>query len=104
MTTNNTFLTSRSKRPSRQPREENPYLDCAGYLGARRNLINHGWVVLYRAKDQQIDVGQDKYALVCETHHTILGLTNAQSARPLMRWPEFCSECMAQFHNRTKTS
>lgn len=43
-----------------------PYNDTCGYIASRRNLINNGWVVIYLAKEQGIDVGENKYAIVCE--------------------------------------
>ena len=73
----------------------NPYNDCAGYLASRRSGSRHGWVVIYRAADQGIDVGGNPYAVVCETHATICGVASMPKARTLMKSAEFCEACMA---------
>lgn len=72
-----------------------PYNDKAGYVCSRRNEINRGWVVVYIAEEQGIDVGPDRYAVVCETHATICGASSIPKARPFLKYPEFCEECMA---------
>lgn len=71
-----------------------PYNDCAGYVASRHNDINGGWVVIYRAAEQGIDVGENTYATVCETHGTICGTTSIPKARPFLKIPEFCEQCM----------
>lgn len=75
-------------------RTRKPFNDCAGYIASRRNEINQGHVTIYIAAEQGIDVGTDKYAVVCETHGTILGTTSIPKARPFLKIPEFCEECM----------
>lgn len=71
-----------------------PYNDRAGYVASRRNEINRGWVVIYVAAEQGIDDAGGKYAVVCETHSTILNTTSIPSARPCLKVPDFCEECM----------
>lgn len=71
-----------------------PFNDCAGYIASRHNDINGGWVVIYIAAEQGIDVAPDKYAVVCETHATICGASSIPKARPFLKIPEFCEECM----------
>lgn len=73
-----------------------PYNDCAGYVCSRRNEINRGWVVIYRAQEQGIDVGPDKYAVVCEQHGTICGVSSVANGRSFLRIPEFCEACMKE--------
>lgn len=75
-----------------------PFNDCAGYIASRRNEINRGWVVIYNAAAQGLDTSDGKYAVVCEQHHVILNVKSVASARPLLRFPEFCEQCMAGFH------
>ena len=75
-----------------------PFNDRAGYIASRRNVINRGWVVIYLAKEQGLDETAGKYAVVCETHNTILQTTSLPKARPCMKYPEFCETCMYQ-HN-----
>lgn len=77
-----------------------PYNDCKGYVASRHNLINGGWVVIYRAAEQGIDVGEYKYAVVCEKHATILGVTSVAKGRSLLKYPEFCEECMRDIDGR----
>ena len=71
-----------------------PYNDNAGYIASRHNEINNGWVVIYVAAEQGIDVGVDKYATVCCLHGTICGTSSVPKARPFLKFPEFCEECM----------
>ena len=71
-----------------------PYNDRAGYVASRRNTINRGWVVIYRAADQGIDVDGNTYAVVCESHGTIVGVNSIPKARPFLKYPEFCEACM----------
>lgn len=75
-----------------------PYNSDAGYVASRRNEINHGWVVIYVAADQGIDVVPDKYAVVCQEHKTICGVSSIPKARPFLKIPEFCEACMSQYH------
>lgn len=66
-----------------------------GYIAERKNpFITSEKVVIYYADKQGIDVGENKYAVVCNAHGTIIGTTNIPKARSLMKYPEFCEECM----------
>lgn len=71
-----------------------PFNEGAGYIASRKNPLTGNWVVIYRAAESGIDVGSDKYAVVCEEHGAILGRTSVPNARPFMKLPEFCEECM----------
>jgi len=71
-----------------------PYNDRAGYIASRHNIINGGWVVIYVAAEQGIDVGDNKYVAVCELHGTQCGTTSIPKARPFLKIPEFCERCM----------
>jgi len=77
-----------------------PYNENAGYIASRRNDINRGWIVIYLADEQGIDASNSpfdkpcKYAVVCEKHGTIVGTTSIPKARPLLKIPEFCEQCM----------
>lgn len=71
-----------------------PFQWDKGYISSRRSGANRGHIVIYEAAKQGIDVGPDKYAVVCDTHKTICGTTSVPKARILMAYPEFCEECM----------
>jgi hypothetical protein len=71
-----------------------PYNNRAGYIASRRSGIDRGWIVIYAAADAGIDVGTCRYAIVCETHGTIVGATSMQSARQIMKAVDFCEQCM----------
>lgn len=71
-----------------------PYNDRAGYIASRRNEINRGWIVIYEASEQGLDV-DGRYAVVCETHNTVCGTTSIPKARPFLKIPEFCEPCMS---------
>lgn len=81
-------------RPNAARSRRKPYNDRAGYVASRRNDINRGWVVIYRAAEQGIDVDGDRYAVVCETHATIVGMPSVPKCRPFLKIPEFCEACM----------
>lgn len=67
----------------------------SGYLAERKNpFVPTEKVVIYTAEKQGIDVGSNKYAVVCDAHGTICGTTSIPKARALMKYPEFCEECM----------
>ncbi len=76
-------------------KDTSPYKDLAGYVASRQNEINGGWIVIYRARIQQMDVGE-KYAVSCETHNTLVGVASIPKARPLLKVPDFCEKCMSQ--------
>lgn len=72
-----------------------PFNDKVGYVASRHNNWNGGWVVIYLAKEQGLDEMAGKYAVVCEMHSTILQTTSLPKARPLLKYPEFCEQCVA---------
>lgn len=81
------------KRTSRTPRK--PHSVNAGYICELKNrLTGIGHVVIYIASEQGIDVGDNKYAIVCETHGTMTGTTSLPKARKIMKMPDFCEDCI----------
>ena len=79
-----------------------PFNDRAGYIASRHNEINRGWVVIYEAEKQGLDPSGGKYAVVCETHHTVVNVTSIPKARPCLKIPDFCEECMKDFRKGEK--
>lgn len=70
-----------------------PYNTKEGYIASLRSGINKGWVVIYDAKKHGIDDTDGKYAVVCETHNTIVNTTSMPKARKIMKNPDFCEQC-----------
>jgi len=60
------------------------------------------YVRIYVATQQGIDVAPDKYAVVCDAHATIVGVSSIPKARQFMKCPEFCEECMEIAKHRTE--
>src|SRR5262245_24826681 len=50
-----------------------PFNRDAGYIASLRSGTNKGWVVIYEAAAQGIDTFGAQYAVVCQTHNTIVG-------------------------------
>lgn len=73
-----------------------PYADKAGFVRGQRSGANKGWVTLYVAAEQGMDVGTDKWAVVCETHGTIVGAATRARGVQFLQVPEFCEACMEQ--------
>jgi len=70
-----------------------PFNDRAGYIASLRSAPGRGWVVIYNAEAQGMDVGE-KYAVVCETHSTSMAERSVANARLSMKMPtEWCEEC-----------
>lgn len=69
-----------------------PHNQDAGYIAEKQYQGSH--IVIYRADEQGIDVGSDKYAVVCSAHSTICGASSLPLARLSMKYPEFCQDCM----------
>lgn len=66
----------------------------AGYIAHRANTITRDYNEAFIAADQGIDVGQDKYAVVCNAHATILGCaTRKQATEVLAHSTVWCEEC-----------
>jgi hypothetical protein len=74
----------------------------AGYVAERKNPFAAGKVTIYVATQQGIDVAPDKYAVVCDAHATIVGVSSIPKARQFMKCPEFCEECMEIAKHRTE--
>lgn len=71
-----------------------PFNDRAGYRASLRSGAGKGWVVIYEADAQGVDVGGARYAISCETHHTLVGASSMPAARATMKDPQsFCEEC-----------
>lgn len=74
-----------------------PYNENAGYIASKQFTRANGaksHIVIYKAEDQGIDVGDNKYAVVCETHSAIVGVTSVPKARTAMKVPDFCQDCI----------
>jgi hypothetical protein len=71
-----------------------PHNEDAGYVASRRHPVHRGWVVIYEAAEQDIDVDGNRYAVVCSEHATICGTDSLRDARVLMKSAEFCEERM----------
>lgn len=68
--------------------------ELAGYVARARGVGGVGWVVVYRAAAQGVDVGGLRYAVSCEMHSTVVGDATRASALESMRRPDnFCDEC-----------
>lgn len=69
----------------------------AGYIAERMNPFLPGKkVVIYLAAELNMDVGGNKYAVVCIAHNTLVGVPSIPRARIAMKNPdEFCEECSA---------
>lgn len=66
----------------------------AGYIKHRTFEPSGSRIVVYRASEQGIDIGE-RYAVVCELHGMISGVSSKRQALADMRHPiDFCAECM----------
>jgi len=74
-----------------------PYNGDPGYVCSRRNDINREWVVIYDAQQcpGQFDDSDGRWVAMCMKHETICNSASLKSARPFLKFPEFCEECMA---------
>ena len=71
-----------------------PHSDDAGYIAERIFLPSGSHIVIYDAKEQGIDVGGCRYAVVCSKHSTLVGDSSLARARMSMKNPRnFCAEC-----------
>lgn len=74
-------------------RKSKPYSDRAGYIASARTGLERGWIVIYHALYQGIDVN-GPYAVVCESHGAIVGASDIKQARASMKDPtSFCHDC-----------
>ena len=74
------------------PSVRKPHNDRAGYVASLRSGADRGWVVIYEADSQGLDVGA-RYAVVCESHGTCTGAGSMMKARRIMKSVDFCEEC-----------
>lgn len=72
-----------------------PHNQDAGYICELIFKPSASHIVIYRAAEQGIDCGGDKYAVVCSKHGAIVGDTNLPGARLSMKYPAFCEQCMS---------
>jgi hypothetical protein len=67
-----------------------------GWIAERKNpYVKGSKVVTYLAMEQGIDVGGQRYAVVCNAHGTIMGSRSIKDAKIMMRYPDnFCEGCI----------
>jgi hypothetical protein len=73
-----------------------PFNDRAGYIASLRSGYNRGWVVIYKAEEQNMSPEDGKYIVVCETHFTLVHCSSIPSARGAMKARDFCEDCTLQ--------
>ena len=66
-----------------------------GYISERMNPFVPGTkVVIYNAREQDLDDVEGTYAVVCDAHGTVSNTWDIYDARELMKAPEnFCDAC-----------
>ncbi len=79
--------------------ERKPPAGDAGYIAEKIFRPSGSYIIIYKAAEQGIDVGGDKYAVVCSKHASIVSDTNLPGARVSMKYPAFCEDCMAEEHS-----
>lgn len=58
--------------------------------------------VVYEAKEQGIDAGEDRWAVVC-AHGNILGTATLALAKSAITQIDWCSQCLVQrYHERMR--
>jgi hypothetical protein len=67
----------------------------AGFRFTRRSAPGRGWVTVYNATEADLDANSGAWAVVCETHSTILGVDTRADAESVCRSGsvEFCEGC-----------
>lgn len=81
--------------PAKPLSTRKPHNGDSGYIAEKIYGPSRSHIVIYRAAEQGIDVGENKYAVVCSVHGTMTSDTNIPGARVSMKYPAFCEECMA---------
>jgi hypothetical protein len=71
-----------------------PHNQDAGYICELIFKPSRSHIVIYKAAEQGIDAGGDKYAVVCSTHGSLVGVPNLPKAREVMKCADFCEDCM----------
>ena len=80
--------------PSQRARLRGAASDEAGLVQRRKARGTGVTVAVFIAAEQGIDAGDDKYAVVCETHGAILGRATVALARSFAAVPtEWCGGC-----------
>jgi hypothetical protein len=74
----------------------------AGLIRRRVSRITRNSTSVYVAVDQGIDVGPDKYAVICDTHSTLVGAATVADAKAFARSGEFCEYCMTGVRNEPR--
>lgn len=75
--------------------------EWAGYVAHAPNKYSGGETVIVRSKEQGVDVGQERYAVVCDAHGQMVGAPNIRMARRIMAAPyTFCEQCNEQAAKR----
>jgi len=70
------------------------HLDGIAGLVERKNNRSTGLPMeLFAADQTDIDVGGDRWAVVCAEHGSIVGAPNLALARQSMAYPMWCEEC-----------
>lgn len=72
-----------------------PHNEDSGYVAEKIFKQTGSHIVIYIAAEQGMDVGDNKYAVICSLHNTMVGTTSLPKARPAMKHPDFCESCMA---------
>lgn len=76
-----------------------PHNQDAGYICELIFKPSSSHIVIYRASEQGIDAGGDKYAVVCSRHGSLVGVPNLPKAREIMKCADFCEDCMTAVRN-----
>lgn len=71
-----------------------PHNGDSGYIAEKIFKPSGSHIVIYIAAEQEIDVGGQKYAVVCSSHGAIVSDRNIPGARVSMKYPAFCEKCM----------
>jgi hypothetical protein len=89
----------RSKTGVFEMSNRKPFNDCAGYVASLKNPLTGIHNVIYIAAKQGIDAAQ-KYATVCEAHHTMVSASSIPNARIDMKdASKWCADCQALKEN-----
>ena len=86
-----------AKIPADAQSKRKPFNHLAGYVASRHNVVNGGWVVIYKADEAGLDPDGGPWVTVCETHFTLCNHTSLKLARPCLKIPDFCEDCMKDY-------
>ncbi len=65
----------------------------AGLVERKNNRATGRLMGLYAAEQSDMDVGGDRWAVICEDHGSIIGAPTMALAHQSMAYPEWCEEC-----------